>query len=134
MTAPAWRERRLAKRLPVATVVVLATVALRCSAGAEETSERLSGPQIRAKIAGMALTDEVHWRDVYERSGAVKSHSMGVQRTGKWRVEKDQLCVELEKEPADCYDVWLSGIKVELRREGSNFPVEGVLHRVIDGK
>ena len=35
---------------------------------------------------------------------------MGRKRTGKWRVEKDQLCVEFDKEPpAKCYDVWLSG-------------------------
>jgi hypothetical protein len=82
----------------------------------------------------MILTDDVHWRDVYERNGAVKSHSMGHQRTGKWRVENNELCVELEKEPVDCYEVWLAGAKVELRRPGSSFPIEAVLRNIADGK
>ena len=32
-----------------------------------ETLQKLSGTQIRAKFAGMQLTDEVHYRLVYER-------------------------------------------------------------------
>jgi len=44
---------------------------------------------------------------------------MSHKRTGKWRIEEDQLCVEFEKEPlAHCYDVWGSGKKVKLQREG----------------
>jgi hypothetical protein len=122
------------KRLPLATAVILAAVAFGCSAEAEEKFKQLSGAQIRAKIAGMVLTDEVHWRDVYEPSGVVKSHSMGVQKTGKWSIEENELCVEIGKEPPDCHEVWLSGVKVELRRPGLNFPVEGVLKQITDGK
>ena len=107
-----------------ALVVVLASGAL-----AEEKLQKLSAGQIRARIAGMELTDEVHWRELYERSGTVTSTSMGRKRTGKWRVEKDQLCIEFEKEPpANCYEVWMSGKKVELRRQGL-LPLQGVVEQ-----
>ena len=36
---------------------------------AEEKFRRLNGAQIQASFAGMELTDEIHWREVYERSG-----------------------------------------------------------------
>ena len=84
------------------------------------------GRSIRAKIAGMEISDEVHWREMYDRSGRVTSMSMGRKRTGKWRVEKDQLCIELEKDPVNCYEVWVSGKKVKLQREGL-LPLEGVI-------
>ncbi len=96
-------------------------------ASAEDKFQKLAGAQIRAKFAGMELTDDVHWRDFYERGGSVSSLSMGRKRTGKWRIEKDELCVEFDKDPpAKCYEVWVSGKKVELRREGL-LPLQGVL-------
>jgi len=103
-------------------------VAIWASSGlGEEKPQKLIGGQIRAKLADMELTDNVHWRDLYERNGTVMSTSVGRKRTGKWRVEKDQLCVEFEKEPIPkCYDVWLSGKQVELRHEGS-LPLQGTL-------
>ena len=106
-------------RLGTATMAAVAVAALASGTAAEEKLQKLSAGQIRAKIAGMELTDEVHWRELYGRGGTVTSNSMGRKRTGKWRVEKDQLCVEFDKEPpAKCYEVWMSGKKVELRGEG----------------
>ena len=121
---------------PVAALIALLCAAtttlaavLASGALAEEKLQKLSAGQIRAKIAGMELTDEVHWRELYERSGTVTSTSMGRKRTGKWRVEKDQLCIEFEKEPpAKCYEVWMSGKKVELRRQGL-LPLQGVVEQ-----
>jgi hypothetical protein len=76
----------------------------------------------------MEITDEAHWRDVYERSGTLTSYEMGNKKIGKWRVQKDQLCLDLKEELAGCYEVWLSGKNVELRLEGSNSgELEGVL-------
>lgn len=98
------------------TAVTAATVlaALASGAAAEEKLQKLSAGQIRAKMAGMELTDGVHWRELYGRGGTVTSDSMGRKRTGKWRVEKDQLCIEFDKDPpAKCYEVWMSGKTVE---------------------
>jgi hypothetical protein len=115
------------KRMDTATMAMLLAVAFASSAGAEEKLQKLSGGQIRAKIAGMELTDEVHWRETYERGGTLTSNSMGHKRSGKWRVEKDQLCIDFEKDPpAKCYEVWMAGKNVELRREGL-MPLQGVL-------
>ena len=94
---------------------------------AEGKFQRLNAGQIRAKLAGMELTDNVHWRDLYQGNGTIMSTSMGRKRTGKWRVEQNQLCVEFEKEPIPkCYDVWVSGKEVELRRDGL-LPLQGTL-------
>jgi hypothetical protein len=108
-------------------IVAFALAAFGSSAASEEKFQKLTGAQIRAKIAGMEVTDEVHWRDFYERSGKLTSSSMGRKRAGKWRVEKDQLCVEFEKEPIGvCYEVLVSGKKVKLLREGI-LPLEVVI-------
>jgi hypothetical protein len=106
--------------------VVLGAMLLAPGAQAEEKFQKLSGAQIRSKLAGMEVSDEVHWRDVLERSGKVTSMSMGKKRAGKWRIDKDQLCIEFEKETPNCYEVWVSGNKVKLQREGI-LPLEGVI-------
>ena len=115
------------QRLRIIGLACLAVAMLGPSAAAEEKFQKLTSGQIRAKLAGMELTDNVHWRDFYQRNGTVMSTSMGRKRSGKWLVESDQLCIEFEKEPVpECYDVWLSGKTVELRREGS-LPLQGTL-------
>jgi hypothetical protein len=113
--------------LRVTALACLAVATLGPSAAAAEKFQKLTGGQIRAKLAGMELTDNVHWRDFYQRNGTVMSTSMGHKRTGKWLVENNQLCIEFEKEPIPtCYDVWLSGKQVELRQEGLS-PLQGTL-------
>src|SRR5262249_40211237 len=119
------------KQLAAAMTALLGVFAFQPPAAAEQKFQKLTGAQIQAKFPGMELTDEAHWgevwRDLYQRNGTVMSTSMGHKRTGKWRVEDDQLCIEFEKEPIpDCYDVWLSGKQVELRREGL-LPLQGIL-------
>ena len=118
-------KSRLGTAVTAATVVA----ALASGAAAEEKLQKLSAGQIRPKMAGMKLTDGVHWRELYGRGGTVTSDSMGRKRTGKWRVEKDQLCIEFDKDPpAKCYEVWMSGKTVELRREGL-MPLQGVIEQ-----
>ena len=118
-------KSRLGTAVTAATVVA----ALASGAAAEEKLQKLSAGQIRAKMVGMELTDGVHWRELYGRGGTVTSDSMGRKRTGKWRVEKDQLCIEFDKDPpAKCYEVWMSGKTVELRREGL-MPLQGVIEQ-----
>ena len=85
---------------------------------AAEKFRRLTGPQIQSRFAGMELSDDVHWRDLYGRDGTLTSQSMGKQRIGKWRVENNQLCLDLGTDSGGCYEVWLAGNNVEFRREG----------------
>jgi len=115
------------RQFRITGLTLLVVAILESSAGAEEKFQKLTAGQIRAKLAGMELTDNVHWRDLYQRNGTVMSTSMGRKRTGKWRVEEGQLCIEFETDPIPkCYDVWLSGKQVELRREGL-LPLQGTL-------
>jgi hypothetical protein len=121
------REVAMKRWAGVAGAAGLAAAIAGSGAAAEEKLQKLTSAQIRAKLAGMELSDHVHWRDFYERSGRVTSSSMGRKRNGKWHVAKDELCVEFEHEPpAKCYEVWLSGKNVELRREGT-LPLAGVI-------
>ena len=86
--------------------------------------------QIPAKFVGMELTDEAHWGEVFERNGTLTITSMGHKSTGKWRVQKDQLCMETGDAPGGgCYEVWLSGKNVELRNQSSSVPLEAVLQK-----
>lgn len=115
------------------TTVAAATLAL-IAAGvvAAENSLKLSGSQIRARFAGMQLTDEVHWRDVYERDGSLRSYTLGKKTVGRWVVEKDELCLYF-KEPDDgCYEVWLSGDRIEMKPSGLGLSIEGILQTPTD--
>src|SRR5262249_9011614 len=106
------RKNSTKRRLRVTALAGLAVAALGESATAEEKFQKLTGGQIRGKLGGMELTDNVHWRDLYQRNGTVISTSMGRKRTGKWRIQRDQLCIEFEKEPIPkCYDVWVPGTR-----------------------
>jgi hypothetical protein len=96
---------------------------------AAERFQKLGGSQIRTKFAGMEMTDNVHWADVFGQSGNLKSYSMGRKMDGKWWIEKDELCVDRGKDDGGCYQVWVSRKNVELRREGLPAAFEGVLQR-----
>jgi hypothetical protein len=108
--------------------VLIAVLAIKtCDALAVDNFQRLKGQQIHAKFAGMEMTDEVHWSDVYERNGTLTTYEMGDKRLGKWWVQKDELCHDRGNGLKACYEVWISGKKVELRGGGSTTPLEGVL-------
>ena len=94
---------------------------------AAEKFQKLGGSQIRGKFVGMEMTDNVHWADVFGPNGTLKSYSMGRKKDGKWWIEKDELCVDRGKDDGGCYEVWLSGKNVELRRAGLPAAFEGVL-------
>ena len=94
-------------------------------ARAEDLFRRLPTAEIRSKVAGMAITDEVHWGDRYNRDGTFVTSSMGTTRTGKWFVLNGELCTDDGRPPPDCFEVWLSGSKVEFRRPQGEKIYEG---------
>jgi hypothetical protein len=120
------------KLLKVIAAATMVSVSVEVSALAAENVKKLSGSDIRAKFTGMQLTDEVHWRYVYDRDGRLRSYSMGTKKVGKWAVEKDELCLYL-KEPDDgCYEVSLSGERIEMKPCGVGLTLEGVLQTPAD--
>src|SRR5262249_42452571 len=113
------------KQVTAVVIVTLAVAAFHSNAGAEEKFRKLTGAQIQEKFPGMELTDEAHWGEVFERNGKLTITSMGHKSAGKWRTQKDQLCLDTGNEPGGgCYEVCLSGRNVELRNQASNVPLK----------
>jgi hypothetical protein len=118
------------KQAAAALAAILGASAQASPSRAAESFHKLTGAQIQARFAGMEMSDGVHVRDLFERNGTLKSLSMGKQRTGTWRIDKNALCIELGKDTGGCYQVWLSGTKVEFRRDGLDGSLmEGTLQR-----
>jgi hypothetical protein len=123
------------KQLAATTTALLGVLAFQPTAAAEQKFQKLTGAQIQAKFPGMELTDEAHWGEVFERNGTLTITSMGHKSTGKWRIQKDQLCLETGNEPGGgCYEVWLSGRNMELRNQTSSVPLEVVLQKPNQGR
>ena len=123
------RTRAIIRRMVAAIAATLGLVALNVNSHGEEKFQKLTGPQIRAKFTGMEMTDNTHWADVFGLNGELKTYSMGVKKAGKWRVDKDELCVDRGKDDGGCYQVWLSGKNVEFRHENLPAIFEGILQR-----
>jgi hypothetical protein len=110
------------------------SVALDAGCVTAKNLQKLTGAQIRAKFAGMQLTDEVHYRFVCERDGTLRSVAMGVKKRGKWVVDKDQLCLYLQEPDDGCYDVALAGETFTLTPAGLGSSLDGVLQPISDPK
>jgi hypothetical protein len=106
--------------------IAVAAALLAVAAGqapASETFRRLSGSEIRARLVGKEVTDEVHWAYSFERGGGLRVVSLGRARAARWRLDGDGLC--LDGQP--CVEVWMAGNRVEFRRGEGTLPEEGVL-------
>jgi len=135
INAAPTKETMIKKRVTAAMIATLSVIVFESSAAAEQKFQKLTGTQIRAKLAGMELTDEAHWGEVFERNGKLTITSMGHKSIGKWLIHNDELCLETGKEPGGgCYEVWISGKNVELRNQTSNVPLEAVLQKPADGR
>jgi hypothetical protein len=114
------------------TAATLGSISCEIGPAVAEGAQKLSGTQIRAKFAGMQLTDDVHFRDVYDRDGTLRSYTLGTKKIGKWAIEKDELCLYF-KEPDDgCYEVWLSKDRIEMKPSGLGLSIQGILQAPTD--
>jgi hypothetical protein len=118
--------------LKMIAAAIVASTSIEVSAAAAENAQKLSGSQIRAKFTGMQLTDEVHWRYVYDRDGTLRGYSMGTKKVGKWAVEKDELCLYLGETDDGCFEVSLLGKRIEMKPSGLGLTLEGVLQTPAD--
>jgi hypothetical protein len=117
-----------------ATLLAVAIGLLAATGAAAESAQKLSGAQIRARFAGMQLTDEVHYRFVYDRDGTLLSYAMSVKKRGKWVVHKNQLCLYLNEPDDGCYEVSLSGKTFTLRPAGLGSTLDGILQMPPDSE
>lgn len=120
----------LIRKGTAAAAIGIVSVAAVTGAGRAEDFHKLSGAQIRAKFVGMELTDEVHSGEIYGPNGALTVFEMGQKKSGHWRIQNDRLCREIGEAEHSCYEVWISGKRVELRSPGSKrLPFEGALQK-----
>ena len=118
------RSRELGSLLvALAACLVFATTAL-----AAEPFRQLKRREIASRFTGMELTDEVHWAYVFEKGGRLNIFSMGRPGTGSWKVDNNELCLDRPPDEPRCYEVWVSGQNVQLRRE-PEIPDEGILQK-----
>lgn len=112
----------------VVGVTIFEAALIACQAAAQDRFQKLSGPQIRTKLSGMEMSDEVHFGDIFGVDGTLTSYSMGRKKVDKWSVQKDEVCLDRSnKDDSGCYQVWLAGNKIELRRSGASFALDGIL-------
>ena len=84
--------KTLARSVALATLAMIAFTSV--DAISEEKFQKLSGSQIRARLVGMEITDGVHWADMFAANGILTSYSMSRKTTGKWSIQKDELCID----------------------------------------
>jgi hypothetical protein len=101
---------------------------------AGESARKLSGAEIRAMFSGKQITDEVHWREVYERDGRLRSYALGKKQVGKWFVHADELCIDLPEPDGGCFDVTINGTQVVMTPKGLGLPVDGILQTPAAGE
>lgn len=113
---------------------LLLVLALGPPALAADRFNKLSGAQIAATLGGMQFTDEVHWREVYERDGTLRSRVMGRAHLGTWRIRGNEVCIDFGHDADEnCFEVWLQGNKVVMQRDAEdNYPTEGILEEPTD--
>ena len=117
-----------ASALALATAVV-AGISVPASAAAAN-ARGLSGAQIKARIVGNQLTDQVHYRFVFDRDGTLRSYSMGTRKIGKWSIEKNELCLETGDSDDGCYSVTLRGERFEFSPSGLGTAFDGIVEPV----
>lgn len=93
---------------------------------AADQFRRLKGAEIRARLAGMELTDGVHWTYIFRLGGRVTSIDLGKRVEGSWSVRKDELCIKVADLPSPCSQVWAAGQRIQLRR-GDELPEDATL-------
>jgi len=91
---------------------------------------RLRAEQIRARVVGRDITDDFHWTEYYRRDGVLVLTDMGRARTGRWKIERDMLCLSREPRAAfECLQVWVSGDEVSLRKDEADQPFPVFIRR-----
>lgn len=95
---------------------------------AADAFKKLNGQQVRSRLAGMEITDGVHWAELYNKDGSLTQWAMGRKYVGTWTLQGDELCTSIPKRETQCREVWIgAGNKIEFRTPGIDLAVDGRL-------
>jgi hypothetical protein len=109
LKVPVISQVLMMKAIVTAIAACVGLLASEATSHAAEKFQELTGTQIRARFTGVEMTDNVHFADVFGANGGLRTYSMGSKKDGKWRIERDELCVDRGKDDGGCYQVWISG-------------------------
>ena len=118
-----------APRVALVAVLSLAIPVGALSADAPSKFRKLTGGEIRTRVIGNRITDEAHWSEFFSKDGSIAVVNMGRKSTGKWRIDKDTLCMWTRAVEGECYEVWLSGAEIQLRYRGEDAPYTAYLRK-----
>lgn len=107
-----------------------AAAAMLCALPTTAKEVPLTGPQIRATISGKYVTDERHWGHKYFADGRVERSENGRQRTGRWSVKGNQLCLlrpEISKDEPICYRVMRDGQELQYKDDAQSVVFQGLV-------
>jgi hypothetical protein len=93
--------------------------------------QKVSGPQIKARFTGMEFSDEESFAITFNKDGTLAIFAMGNPSAGKWRVDKDMLCMVRDGPDERCYEVWMTENTVQLREPGFTVTEDGVLQKPV---
>ena len=115
---------------------LLVVLACAQSALAADRFYKLSSAQIVATLGGMQFTDEVHWREVYEKDGTLRSFNMARKRVGTWRIRGSEICIDLGDDgDNNCFEVWQQRNRFVMQRDSQDpYPSEAILEKPTDTK
>jgi hypothetical protein len=85
---------------------------------AADNFRKLENAEIGARLAGMEITDGVHWAEQYMHDGTYKAFHLGKPSKGKWFVRDGELCLDDGRGEPGCREVWICGNKIEFRGTG----------------
>ena len=101
-----------------------------CALAATAKEVPLTGPQIRAAISGKYVTDEHHWGHKYFADGRVEQSENGRQRSARWSVKGNQLCLlqpEISKDEPICYQVLRDGQELQYKDDAQFVVYRGLV-------
>lgn len=91
------------------------------SAADDGRFRRLRSDAIRTTFAGRSVGDDAHWAYHFEPNGVLDVMDLGRRYSGRWRVSRGELCMDVVskgKTETDCYEPWISGGHVRFERDG----------------
>ena len=121
-------SRRTATARHLVRLAIAATLSPALAATAKEVA--LTGPQISAAISGKYVTDEHHWGHKYFADGRVERSENGRQRTARWSVKGNRLCLlqpEVSKDEPICYSVLRDGQELQYKDDAQYVVFRGVI-------
>lgn len=121
-------SRRAATARHLVRLAIAATLLPALAATAKEVA--LTGPQISAAISGKYVTDEHHWGHRYFADGRVERSENGRQRTARWSVKGNRLCLlqpEVSKDEPICYSVLRDGQELQYKDDAQYMVFRGVI-------